>query len=496
MNKEKPRLRLLDAIEKQRKILSANSEASVNVDNIVEDEDLSYNLTRDNFEDIIAPILQKFQNALLNLKSEIKIPIHSVEIAGGGTRIPIVQRIIQEVFKCECLRTLNASECVARGCAIQSVLLNPLYKGAPYIVEDSNYHPIACSWTFKHEVGKLNHHQYKNDPSKQFALLFPKGSPVPCAKGLTFHRDADIDVKLFYADPAPPGADQLIAQYYVHGQKARTHDFGIKVVVALNKYGLSELESAKLLEDVYEDKLAPGGHRAQSRGGFGFGSMGGFFQQQEEEVKKKKQTYSADLKAEVSNFNVMDQRIVDELANYENKMAQQDRLIQETYEKRNELEAFVYDIRNKLNDKYDQFIKPEAKANFLQNLNDVENWLYGDGAKASKMEYQAKLDQIRAVVSMLEKRYKDFDLIPQYISQFANNLTSTEQLLTSQQGSSVSGQDKTQLLEAINNNKGWLEEVNRRLSTANRMEDPPVSSDEIQNRMREFMNVRTTGGFA
>ncbi|RZK03784.1 MAG: hypothetical protein EOO43_22945, partial [Flavobacterium sp.] len=83
---------MFDAIEKQRKVLSANSEAVISVDNIAEDEDMSYTLSREQFEDIITPIVSRFGQILSQLRSVIKVPIHSVEIVGGGTRIPIIQK--------------------------------------------------------------------------------------------------------------------------------------------------------------------------------------------------------------------------------------------------------------------------------------------------------------------------------------------------------------------------------------------------------------------
>lgn len=69
MSNNKTRIRLLEAIEKQRKILSANSDATLNVDNILEDCDLSYLLTREKFEGLIAYELEKFRNMLKTLKS-------------------------------------------------------------------------------------------------------------------------------------------------------------------------------------------------------------------------------------------------------------------------------------------------------------------------------------------------------------------------------------------------------------------------------------------
>lgn len=53
----KGKLRLLESIEKARKILSANSEAPINVEYLVEDEDFNTLIKRDDFEKLIQPVL-------------------------------------------------------------------------------------------------------------------------------------------------------------------------------------------------------------------------------------------------------------------------------------------------------------------------------------------------------------------------------------------------------------------------------------------------------
>lgn len=58
------RLRMLDVIEKQRKILSANSEATVHIECLLEDEDMHENLKRADFEELIQPMTDKFTQVL------------------------------------------------------------------------------------------------------------------------------------------------------------------------------------------------------------------------------------------------------------------------------------------------------------------------------------------------------------------------------------------------------------------------------------------------
>lgn len=58
------RLRLLDVIEKQRKILSANTEATVHIESLLEDEDLHKNIKRSEFEELIMPYIDKMTEIL------------------------------------------------------------------------------------------------------------------------------------------------------------------------------------------------------------------------------------------------------------------------------------------------------------------------------------------------------------------------------------------------------------------------------------------------
>lgn len=68
MKNEKAKLRMLDAIEKLRKTLSANSEANINIECLMEDEDLFYNFKREELEQIIAPMLEVIKSTLVELQ--------------------------------------------------------------------------------------------------------------------------------------------------------------------------------------------------------------------------------------------------------------------------------------------------------------------------------------------------------------------------------------------------------------------------------------------
>jgi len=128
MESPRCRLRLMEAIEGARKRLSADKEAPINVDYLLNEEDLLRSLKREEFEEIIAPCLVRFREVLSEALVLSKLhteEIEFVELLGDATRIPIIQEIIKEEFKKEELqRTLNAIDSCARGASLAAAMLS------------------------------------------------------------------------------------------------------------------------------------------------------------------------------------------------------------------------------------------------------------------------------------------------------------------------------------------------------------------------------------
>lgn len=58
---KKATIKLLENIERQRKILSGNSEYDFNIDCLLEECDISYTMRREEFESIIAPVIAQIR---------------------------------------------------------------------------------------------------------------------------------------------------------------------------------------------------------------------------------------------------------------------------------------------------------------------------------------------------------------------------------------------------------------------------------------------------
>ena len=130
-------IRLRAACEKLKKVLSANPEAPLNIECLMDEKDVKGFVTRDEFEKLASELLERISipcnRALIDAGLTAE-NISSVELVGSGSRIPAVTRLLTSLFKREPSRKLNASECVARGCALQCAMLSPVYRVREYEV--------------------------------------------------------------------------------------------------------------------------------------------------------------------------------------------------------------------------------------------------------------------------------------------------------------------------------------------------------------------------
>ena len=93
--------------------------------------------------------------------------------------------------------------------------------------------------------------------------------------------------------------------------------------------------------------------------------------------------------------------------------AHSDRLVQETSDAMNELESYVYAMRDAISTRYSKFATEEEASSISAKLTASEDWLYDEGADATKAVYVAKLDELKADVASIIAREREADDRPQ-----------------------------------------------------------------------------------
>ncbi|KAK7423765.1 adenyl-nucleotide exchange factor sse1 [Neonectria magnoliae] len=391
--------RTIASAEKVKKVLSANQQSPVNIESLMNDIDATSMITRQEFEAMIEPLLARAHVPLEQALAQAKLTkedIDIIEVVGAGSRIPALKERIQEFFGKPLSFTLNADEALARGSAFSCAILSPVFRVRDFSVQDIISYPIEFAWEKAPDI-----------PDEDTSLtVFNKGNVMPSTKILTFYRKQPFDLEARYTQPEdlPGKTNPWIGRFSVKGVKADgKEDFMIcKLKARVNIHGVLNVETGYYVEDqeVEEevkdeegDKKDPDAMETDKKD-----------DSSKKTRKVKKQVRKGDLPI-ASGTASLDDSAKAILIEKESTMVMEDKLVADTEEKKNELEAYIYDLRAKLDEQYSEFASDEEKTSIKAKLEVTEDWLYDEGDDTTKGVYVAKIDEIRALAGPIVQRH-------------------------------------------------------------------------------------------
>ncbi|GAA0150746.1 Hsp70 family chaperone [Lithospermum erythrorhizon] len=510
-------LRLRAACEKLKKVLSANPEAPLNIECLMDEKDVRGFIKREEFEQISIPILERVKKPLESALSEAGLTIediHSVEVVGSSSRVPAVMKILSEFFGKEPRRTMNASECVAKGCALQCAILSPTFKVRDFQVLESFPFPISLSWK-----GTALDTENGGPENQQSTIVFPKGNLIPSVKALTFYRSGTFTVDVQYADVTELQSPAKISTYTIGPfQSTKGERAKLKVKVRLNMHGIVSVESATLLEeeevevpvekepteepakmetgDAPADASPPNGTEADvsmqdakaSASENGVQESGNDNPVQMETDSKveapKKKVKKTNVPLSEVVYGAMLPVDLQKAVEKEFEMALQDRVMEETKDKKNAVESYVYDMRNKLYDKYQDFVMESDRDQFISKLQEVEDWLYEGGEDETKGVYIAKLEELKKQGDPIEHRYKESSERGAVIDQLSYCINSYREaaMSTDLKFDHIDMADKQKVLNECVQAEAWLREKKQLQDTLPKFVSPVLLSAEVRKK--------------
>jgi len=119
--------RLRTACERAKRTLSASAQANIEIDSLFEGIDFYTSITRARFEELCSDLfkgtLEPVEKAMRDAKMD-KSSINDLVLVGGSTRIPKIQKLLQDFFNGKELnKSINPDEAVAYGAAVQAAIL-------------------------------------------------------------------------------------------------------------------------------------------------------------------------------------------------------------------------------------------------------------------------------------------------------------------------------------------------------------------------------------
>ncbi|CRK96451.1 CLUMA_CG009967, isoform A [Clunio marinus] len=525
-------LRLLTEVEKLKKQMSANStKLPLNIECFMNDVDVQSSIQRVDMEELCKNLFQRIEDVMKRCLRDSKLTldeIHSVEIVGGSSRIPAVKHLIEQIFGKTSSTTINQDEAVSRGGALQCAILSPAVRVRDFSVTDIQ--PYSVMITFDNENGQRSDME-----------VFPANHAVPFSRLLTMARRDSFAVKLYYADPSPC-LDPFVGEWKVNDVKpSSTGDAQeVKVKVRINHNGILLISSAQMVEkrEVQEEQQQNGSENdqataaaaqqpspdatpSQTPSGEPMDTSGQEGASSDDDVKSPtKDTgnektgwthrisrwFSSDDKKKKKSNKVIELPIVSRTHGYsqvefdkyfelEGKMISNDRQEMERVDARNALEEFVYDMREKLQyggNLYD-YIEDQIRDQICRQLDDMENWLYEDGASCEREMYRTRLNELQQKTDPIKNRQTEYEGHQQAFNELGHAIQMSYKAVAQYRGGDPKYDHLTEtemlnITEQADKSKRWFEEARGKLSTLKKTQDPPIKIADVRH---EYNTITT-----
>lgn len=163
-------------------------------------------------------------------------------------------------------------------------------------------------------------------------------------------------------------------------------------------------------------------------------------------------------------------------------------------EAKNNYEAYIYYIRNKLIDNEDEIAKvtsEEQREALRQSAEDAEEWLFDEGYNADLKTFQEKHVELSAPAEKVFFRMTEMTARPKVIAELSTKLDKIEELMKKWETTMehITEEERTEVLDKVDEVRKWIQEKVAEQEKADATADPVFTSEEVPGQTKRIETI-------